>query len=778
MSAWLDVYVNDGLVRMVDDSLVYMRGFGDAPADGSPEPSLRISPRVFLADGTLVASRRYPLDAAVPEDGRPDPLGQHPDLPGIYRIRRSHWASFFPERTIIAESGSTIRLRVHNLLDQVHELAIDVPGPDTPTTGPIVPRGTAELELPAPAPGTYAYHDPRGGSVQRLLGLHGVLVVVDPQARWKLAPGRAEFERQWVWICQDVDPVWAARARAGETIDPVRTPPVPRYFMLNDRSGYRSLAVSSDSQANKIAHEDTLPSGSAREVDVRDFSPPSGAGSTTAPGQLIRLVNMGAVIHQMHFHGNHQWTIRRNGVDFPRSGGRVDPEGHVILQQWEDVIELDPLDRKEIVLPLRRPPDATDRVWAARAEDWPYPMHCHAEPSQTAAGGLYPGGLVADWTLAAPGPRRDEQHATYPSQAAFASNQPNEGSPTTRFRETPDKRFLRDFFSRELRFPDGREFEIWSFEDERSGRRFPAPLMRMTEGDLVHVLVEPSKRVHTIHHHGVEPDPRNDGVGHTSFEVTGSYTYQFRPETGTPGDAMRGSAGSYFYHCHVNTPLHVQMGMAGPLIVDPVVHPHYPVPAGARRAFVDGPLYDIATEALLVPFAVDPRWHEMNHAAGLSGEDVGLNRFDPRYFYVVGGALSSTSRGEVIAPTQLRVNMPASGYPTLFRMENFNFYPSRAVFRNASGHPVPMAEVIAHDGRPFRDTSRSDLLSPAVRDTQPATTDRPSPLMTDAIAFGAAERYDLLLHPPARGTYTLVIEFYHWVNKTLLGTKSVSLDAR
>ena len=68
-------------------------------------------------------------------------------------------------------------------------------------------------------------------------------------------------------------------------------------------------------------------------------------------------------------------------------------------------------------------------------------------------------------------------------------------------------------------------------------------------------------------------------------------------------------AGTYFYHCHVNTVLHVQLGMAGILLVDPVVDPAFPVPAGARRSFVDGPLYDVATEAVLVPYAADPRWH-------------------------------------------------------------------------------------------------------------------------------------------------------------------------
>jgi hypothetical protein len=94
--------------------------------------------------------------------------------------------------------------------------------------------------------------------------------------------------------------------------------------------------------------------------------------------------------------------LRRNGVDFPRSGGHVDPEGHVVLQHWEDVVELDPMDRKDVVLPVRRPPEVIDPVWNARSTDYHYPMHCHAEPSQTAAGGLYPGGLVADWVLKAP----------------------------------------------------------------------------------------------------------------------------------------------------------------------------------------------------------------------------------------------------------------------------------------------------------------------------------------------------------------------------------------
>jgi hypothetical protein len=364
-----------------------------------------------------------------------------------------------------------------------------------------------------------------------------------------------------------------------------------------------------------------------------------------------------------------------------------------------------------------------------------------------------------------------DEHQLFPSQAAFASNQPKQGSPETEFRQRPDRTFFREFYSRRLRFPDGAEHDMWSFEDERSGRRFPAPLIRATEGEIVHVHLKPSKRSHTIHLHGMEPDPRNDGVGHTSFEVTGSYTYQWRPDPGTPGDVNQGAAGTYFYHCHVNTVLHVQMGMVGPMIIDPVVHPDYPVPAGARRPFVDGPLYDIATEAMLVPYSVDPRWHELSHAAGLSGEDVGLNRFDPKHFYLLGGSLGALpSRGDVLSPTQLRANLPGTGYPSLLRILNLNYMPTQARFTDDAGKSVAMVELISHDGRAFRDTSDPAAPSPPVRDTG-------HPLNTSIIAFGAAERYDLLLHPPRAGTYWVHVDWIHWVTGEVLETRSLPLVA-
>ena len=342
------------------------------------------------------------------------------------------------------------------------------------------------------------------------------------------------------------------------------------------------------------------------------------------------------------------------------------------------------------------------------------------------------------------------EHETYPSQVRFASDQPQDG-PDTPLRQPPTRTFVRKFFNTRLRFPDGAEHDVWSFEDERSGRGLPAPLVRVQEGDLVHATIEPSKGPHTLHWHGVEPDPHNDGVGHTSFEVSGSYTYQWATAVGVPGDPNGGSAGTYFYHCHVNTPLHVQMGMFGPLVIDP--RPDPALPAGARRAFGDGPAYDVATETLLVPYAVDPRWHRLDHSAGLSGEDVGLHRFEPQHFYLLGGELASPPRGDRVWALQgLRTVPVGTGLPTLLRVLDAGYFPSRLRFTDAAGREVPIGRVLAHDGRPYRDTSR-----------------RPSPpvqLPASRLTLGAAERYDVLVQPPAPGDYLLHVDWLHWVPLT------------
>ena len=206
----------------------------------------------------------------------------------------------------------------------------------------------------------------------------------------------------------------------------------------------------------------------------------------------------------------------------------------------------------------------------------------------------------------------------------------------------------RKFFSSKLLMPDGSKVEIWAFEDPRqtdAAKRFqfPSAPIIVHQGDLVHTILKSSKNSHTIHHHGIEPTPMNDGVGHTSFEVTGSYTYQWRAT----------EIGTFFYHCHKNTALHVEMGMYGMLIVLPKesefkrldggFNAFPPMIAAVPQTILDNTsfktrdelrAYDV--EAIWVADEMDPVWHKLNHNAGLCGEDAGLNNFNPKHFLISG----------------------------------------------------------------------------------------------------------------------------------------------
>jgi len=90
-------------------------------------------------------------------------------------------------------------------------------------------------------------------------------------------------------------------------------------------------------------------------------------------------------------------------------------------------------------------------------------------------------------------------------------------------------------------------------------------------------------------------------------------------------------------------------------------------------------------------------------------------------------------------------------------------------FTDAAGSPVAMAELISHDGRPFRDTSDPRGASPPCGVT--------TPLMTDFISFGAAERFDVLLRPPSAGRYTLTVQLRDWITAAVIATRVVPITA-
>jgi len=278
-----------------------------------------------------------------------------------------------------------------------------------------------------------------------------------------------------------------------------------------------------------------------------------------------------------------------------------------------------------------------------------------------------------------------------------------------------------------LTMDDGNVVTMWGFSDTANGggmdgmgggATFPSAAMRVTEGQVAHTNLQVGMMMyHTIHHHGIEPDYRSDGVGHLSWDVNGSYTYQWRPT----------QAGTYFYHCHTNTVLHAEMGMYGALIVDP--------PEGIGTLFSGGPNYDV--EVFWVVDEIDSSWHTLPWTAGTCGGDVGLNDLNPDYFVITGvdGSGNSAMNAPAISATVQR------GQKLLARYICAGYHPQRLRLGGLTG------TIYASDGRPL-----------------------PVPVQVTEINAVSAERYDIIFEPTRTGTYLIETDIIHWITGEVLGT--------
>lgn len=288
---------------------------------------------------------------------------------------------------------------------------------------------------------------------------------------------------------------------------------------------------------------------------------------------------------------------------------------------------------------------------------------------------------------------------------------------------TPDITFARGVrFGLMLPTPDGKSIEVWRFEDDRNRQEvWPSPTIRVRQGQIVHSKLIARNNTHTIHHHGIEPTTFNDGVGHVSFEVEDTYTYQFQPD----------SPGTFFYHCHKNTVLHFEMGMYGMLIVDP--------PSGPGRIYEGGPRY--AVEKIWVADDLDPRFRQLDHSAGLCGDDAGLNRFEPKYFCVSGVFAPNTmTHPDVVVRARV-------GEPILIRLLNASY----SILRTTIGLP---ARVVGCDGHVLGGAGK-----PWCRPTNLAAN-TPFELTT-------AGRYDLLITPTTPGIFNARMEFLDWSRREI-----------
>jgi len=253
---------------------------------------------------------------------------------------------------------------------------------------------------------------------------------------------------------------------------------------------------------------------------------------------------------------------------------------------------------------------------------------------------------------------------------------------------------------------DGREIYVWGYalEPVRGSATLPGPSLEVREGDLVELHLtnlgpaEPGVHPfpHTVHLHGLDVDQANDGVPETGAvaRVGETITYRF----------VATHAGTYWYHCHVDTVEHLTMGMYGALIVHPA--------DGPGRAWTDGPRYDRAYTLLLSE--VDPAWSEAIRA----DRTPDRSRFDPRYFFINGRSFPDTLDHP---DTHLVGHL---GDRVLVRLINAGYG-----WRSMHLHGFHF-EVVATDGRPLA-----------------------QPYLKDTISVGPGERYDLLVTLDQLGAY-------------------------
>lgn len=331
-----------------------------------------------------------------------------------------------------------------------------------------------------------------------------------------------------------------------------------------------------------------------------------------------------------------------------------------------------------------------------------------------------------------PRPPFDENSEVFES---FSCDPPSD-NPDTPDAIAPDIRFDTVFTRHDVMMPDGEEVETWVFElEDADVTRFPSVTLRVSEGQVVHHNHSPSHNRHTVHHHGIGPTPMNDGVGHTSFEISGDYTYQWQAS----------HAGTYIYHCHVNTVLHFEMGMYGFLIVDPA--------EGEGHVFRENQLIPYDVEALWATDDFDPSWRGMNHSIGLSCpfdlEDNGLNRFDPRYFLVSG------------VPTPLTETHPdvvrnvETGQTLLIRWANAAYGLTRMKINGLR------SELIERDGRTLGRFPDNAYARP--REIAPGESTR----------LPSAGRSTFLVRPRRAGDYRVDFEFVKdWIGRGEVVTAS------
>ena len=268
-----------------------------------------------------------------------------------------------PASSIICQEGDTLQLTVINRLAVTHNFVIGgLKAGDAPlaSTGDIAGGGSKTLTYTVPngAAGSYLFYD-NVTSYNRFLGLHGGLAIMPAGSSTTLYANSPTFKKQLFWIFNDIDPALHNAVQQGTAIP---TTFVPRYFTIN---GLTSLPPGA------IGYSDPLKDAL--------YDPRSKLSGVIGDRTLVRSLNAGMCSHSIHVHANHMEWLTNNGTVRP--------------SVWQkDVLYLrNNLGKIDSIYPFKAPPDAYPPVTTGH-----FPMHLHDEMSQTAGGGMYQFGAMAE----------------------------------------------------------------------------------------------------------------------------------------------------------------------------------------------------------------------------------------------------------------------------------------------------------------------------------------------------------------------------------------------
>jgi FtsP/CotA-like multicopper oxidase with cupredoxin domain len=266
--------------------------------------------------------------------------------------------------------------------------------------------------------------------------------------------------------------------------------------------------------------------------------------------------------------------------------------------------------------------------------------------------------------------------------------------------------------------------EFWGFglikPSGASTPSLPGPVLEFNLGDTVEIhFHNKSMEDHTIHLHGLDVITIEDGVPATSFAID--------PNDSIVYDFVAKNTGTFLYHCHVLTTLHLTMGMYGVIVVQ-----NYPEQNLIHNG---GPSFQQEHVFLASDMDISINMNPLSPGP--------FNLFVMDYFMING-----------LSGNQLLTNPDnqVTAYPgdsVLLRLASMAYSKTRFIFP-----PELNATAYLSDGRILQ-----------------------TPFECDTLIVSQGERYDVLLVPTGITDVDIQVEYYESRNDVMQHINYIELNA-